>query len=229
MRSTLGSCSAHLSGWNVRLLNSPADGASRGGDWCDAFAIGPDYVAISIGDVSGHGEAVADTMNVVRSAVAGSIYEGFTPSTALCTANTVAHDWGDGAIATAAVGAFNRRLHTLTFSNAGHPPPLIVTATGEGFLSPPVGDLPLGIFRKYRSADYVVAVPEGALIVFYTDGVVEHRLDILRGEQELVEICRDVRGLAVPDAAQEIAHRIFKNGRGRDDAAILTLRCECDR
>lgn len=229
MRTTLDSCSDELAGWNVNLLNSPANGARCGGDWCDAFALGPDHVAISIGDVSGHGEAVAEAMDVVRSAVAGSIYEGFTPSTTLCTANTAAHDWGDGTIATATVGTFNRRLHTLTFSNAGHPPPLIVTATGEGFLSPPVGDLPLGIFRKYRSADYVVAVPEGALIVFYTDGVVEHRRDILRGERELVEICRDVRGLAVPDAAAEIAHRIFKKGRGHDDAAIVTLRCECDR
>ena len=227
MRTTLGSGFEELAGWNVNLLNSPAGGAPCGGDWCDAFAIGPECIAVSIGDVAGHGKAVAKTMNAMRSAVAGEIREGFTPSDALRSANTVAYACGDGTIVTAMVGVFNRRLQTLAFSNAGHPPPLIVTATGEGFLSPPVGDLPLGIFRKYRSADYVVAVPEEALIVFYTDGVVEHRRNILRGERELVEASRAVRDLAVPDAAWAIADRVFKKGRGHDDAAIVTLRCDC--
>lgn len=86
---------------------------------------------------------------------------------------------------------------------------------------------PLGVFRRYRSADYVVAVPEQSLIVFYTDGIVEHQRDILRGERELVAICRDVRGLGVSDAALAIADRVFELGRGHDDAAIVALRCDC--
>lgn len=227
MPTTLDSRFEELAGCNVNLLNSPAGGVPYGGDWCDAFAIGSECIAISIGDVAGHGESAAETMSVMRSAVARGIYEGFTPSDTLSTANSVAYACGGGAIVTAMVGVFNRRRQTLSFSNAGHPPPLVVTASGEGFLLPPVGDLPLGVCPRYRSADYVVAVPEQSLIVFYTDGIVEHQRNILRGERELVAICRDVRGLGVSDAALAIADRVFKMGRGHDDAAIVTLRCDC--
>lgn len=210
----------------MNLFNSPAGGVPYGGDWCDAFPIGPECIAISIGDVAGHGEPAAQTMRLLRSAVAGTMYAGFTPSDALYAANSVAYASAGGVIVTAMVGVFNLRRHTLTFASAGHPAPLLTTANAAGFLLSPVVDLPLGIFPKYGFADHVVAVPEQSLIVFYTDGIVEHNRDILRGEMELVAISRAVHGLGVSDAALAIADRVFRLGRGLDDAAIVTLRCD---
>lgn len=213
-------------GWLVNLLNSPADGARCGGDWCDAFAIARDCVAVSIGDVSGHGEAAAETMRVMRLAVASAIYQGVSPSSVLSVANTAAHACGDEIIVTATVAVLDRRRLTLTFANAGHPPPLMITSAGDGFLSSDVCDLPLGVLRRYRASDYVVALPKEAMLVFYTDGIVEHRRDYLRGERELIDACRAVYELPAGDAAYAIAQRIFQDGRGHDDASILTLRSE---
>jgi serine phosphatase RsbU (regulator of sigma subunit) len=210
--------------WNVNLLNLPADGARRGGDWCDTFPISDEAVALTIGDVSGHGELVAETMETLRSAVFLAMRDTADPSKVLSIANTVAYSRGDGVIVTAIVAILNRRLRTLTFANAGHPAPFIMTAAAHGFLGRMIGDLPLGIVPNHCAADYVVALPADVQIVLYTDGVTEHNRDVLLGTRELVDACRAVYDYPVPNAACAIAWRVFQKVRGHDDAAVAVLR-----
>jgi serine phosphatase RsbU (regulator of sigma subunit) len=208
----------------VNLWNAPAGGALLGGDWCEAFALSNESIAISIGDVSGHGEAAAESMATIRSAMFWAMNDNPDPSRVLSAVNAVAYGMGDGLIVTAIAAIVDRRHHTLTFANAGHPPPLVMTADGHGFLSHVVGDLPLGVFARHRCADFVVAVPDDALIVFYTDGITEHERDILRGEEQLVDACRFVYDLPVRDVARSIAREVLKAERGEDDAAVLAVR-----
>jgi serine phosphatase RsbU (regulator of sigma subunit) len=207
----------------VNLWSSPADGALRGGDWCEAFALSNDTVALTIGDVCGHGEAAADTMEAMRTGVFRAIHDYRTPSQVLAAANTIAYANGE-VIVTAISALLDRRRQTLTFANAGHPPPLVMTSDGHGFVAQIVGDLPLGIFPRHRSSDFAIAIPDDALIVFYTDGITEHDRDIFRGEEELIEACRSVFDLPIEDAARAIARKILRKGRGRDDAAVLAVR-----
>jgi serine phosphatase RsbU (regulator of sigma subunit) len=210
--------------WNVSLLNSPAGSARHGGDWCEALAISEDAIALTIGDVTGHGEPAAETMDIMRATVLSSILENPHPSKVLSAANTVAYSRDSGVIVTAIVAVLNWRLRTLTFANAGHPPPFVMTSSLHGFLTHGVGDLPLGAFPKHHAADYAVALPADALIVLYTDGVTEHERDLLRGERELAEACRAVYDTRVPDLASAIAERVFQRSRGHDDAAVAALR-----
>jgi serine phosphatase RsbU (regulator of sigma subunit) len=205
-------------------LNSPAGNARYGGDWCDALALSEDAIALTIGDVSGHGESAAETMEIVRAAVLSSIQKNPHPSEVLSVANAVAYSRRRDLIVTAIVAVLNWRLRTFTFANAGHPAPLMMTPSLHGFLAPTVGDLPLGVFPKHRAADYVVALPAGALIVLYTDGVIEHERDLLRGERDLVEACRALYDVPAPDLATAIAEHVFQNCRGHDDAAVTALR-----
>jgi serine phosphatase RsbU (regulator of sigma subunit) len=208
----------------VNLWSSPADGALRGGDWCEAFPLPDGAVALTVGDVCGHGESAADLMGAMRTGVFRAIHEHRTPSQVLSAANTIAYANGRGVIVTAISAILDRRRRTLTFANAGHPPPLVMTREGESFIENVVGDLPLGVFLRHRSADYAIAIPDDALIVFYTDGITEHDRDIFRGEEELIEACRSAYDLPIEDAARTIARKILGKERGRDDAAVLAVR-----
>ncbi|MGD0471895.1 MAG: PP2C family protein-serine/threonine phosphatase [Candidatus Velthaea sp.] len=210
---------ASLTAWN-----SPIGGAQSGGDWCEAFALSEHVMALTIGDVSGHGESVAEAMAVMRAAALRAIGEIRIPSDVLAVLNDVAYTCVNGVIATAIVAVLDRRFGTLAFANAGHPPPLVLTADGHAFLHQPPADLPLGIFSSYLGADYVVALPADALVVFYTDGITEHQRDPVRGEADLVEAVRVVHGLPELNAARAIARRVFRTRRGGDDAAALALR-----
>jgi serine phosphatase RsbU (regulator of sigma subunit) len=208
----------------VNLWSSPADGALRGGDWCEAFPLTNESVALTIGDVCGHGEAAADLMEAMRTGVFRAIHEYRTPSQVLSAANTIAYANGRGVIVTAISAILDRRRRTLTFANAGHPPPLVMTRNAHAFVADVVGDLPLGIFGRHRSADYAIAIPDDALIVFYTDGITEHDRDIFKGEEELIEACRLAYDLPIEDAARSIARKILRKERGQDDAAVLAVR-----
>jgi serine phosphatase RsbU (regulator of sigma subunit) len=215
---------AHASRWN-----SPSGYARVGGDWCDIVSVSDDVLALTIGDVSGHGEPASETMELLRAVVVEAVRETRIPSQILAKANSLAYARADGLIATAIVAFLDRRRRTFTFANAGHPAPLLVTGTGPAFLTKSPGDLPLGIFPWHRSAAYVIPLPADALITLYTDGVIEHKRDLIHGELELARACRRVHERMESDAARSIAERVFRNGRGTDDAAVVAVRTAPDR
>jgi serine phosphatase RsbU (regulator of sigma subunit) len=208
----------------VTAWSRSAGGARAGGDWCDAVAISEDIIAVTVGDVSGHGAPVAKTMAAMRASVLGTINDTPVPSEVLVLANEAAFNHGDGTIVTAIVAFVNCRQRTLAFANAGHPPPLLLTVDGEAFLEHAPADLPIGIFATYRAADYVIALPAGAMLVFYTDGITEHERDLIRGEVELAEAARWVFERPELDAAQAIARRLVGKHPVLDDAATIVLR-----
>ncbi len=210
--------------WNFSLTNSPAGRARRGGDWSDAVAISEDAFALTIGDVTGHGETAFGTMEIVRASVLRGIHANADPSEILSAANSVAYSIRGGVIVTAIVAIVNRRLRTLTFANAGHPAPLMMTPILHGFLTHVKADLPLGIWPTHSATSYVVTLPDDSLFVLYTDGITEHKRDSVRGERELVAACRAAYDWPAPDLAASIARRVFHSGRGHDDAAVTALR-----
>jgi serine phosphatase RsbU (regulator of sigma subunit) len=203
---------------------SPADDAEHGGDWCEIVAFGERTVALTIGDVSGHGEAAAGTMAIVRDAVLDALTQSRVPSAILAIANDIAYGIGEGVIVTAIVAVVDYEHQTITFANAGHPPPLLSVGDVQAFLTHAPADLPLGIFPRHTAADYVVELPNDALLVFYTDGITEHDRDPIRGESELAGAARWVYDRHDDDAARAVAEHVFQFGRGDDDAAALTIR-----
>jgi len=211
----------HISAWI-----SPADDALAGGDWCEAITVSEEVVALTVGDVAGHGSAVQHIMAAVRDALIRAVAATTEPAAVLQIANKTAVRFfeGDGAIVTAIVAFLNHRTHTLTFANAGHPPPLMMTHDRASYLSQRPADLPLGIYGYHHAASYVVALPLDAVVLFYTDGITEHDRDPIRGEIELAEAARLTYDQPAIDLAHAVAQQVLARGRGSDDAAILALR-----
>jgi len=160
----------------------------------------------------------------MRAAVLRAVERLRVPSEILAVANRAAIDTADDVIVTSIVAILNLPFHTLTFANAGHPPPLLLGGGRQAFLEHPPADVPLGVFAAYAAADYVVALPRDALLVLYTDGITEHNRDPIRGEIELAGAVGRVYDRRIDDIARAIAMDVFRTGRGHDDAAIMALR-----
>jgi serine phosphatase RsbU (regulator of sigma subunit) len=209
----------------VTIWSGPSGRAQAGGDWSAALDLPDGAIALTIGDVSGHGAPVAGAMAAARAAVLGAAGESRVPSNVLAAVNNLACSYGDaGTMVTSIFAVLDRRRGTLSFANAGHPPPLVLTATSHAFLHQAPADLPLGVFRNYRAADYVIALPVDSLVLLYTDGITEHRRDPVGGELELVEAARAVYHRPELNAARAIARRVFMTSRGEDDAAAIGIR-----
>jgi serine phosphatase RsbU (regulator of sigma subunit) len=212
----------------ITRWNSPAGNARAGGDWCDALHVSADVLALTVGDVSGHGEAASGTMHYLRSAIVKAIREGRNPSQALCIANDLAYARSGGVIVTAIVGVLDRRKRTFSYANAGHPPPILLFEREHRFLKQACADFPLGIFPHHHCADHIERVADDALLVLYTDGITEHARDLLLGELELAESSRLAYDEPKSETARNIAERVLRELRGDDDAAVLTVRTRID-
>jgi len=211
-----------FNGVRLSTRSTPAQYAARGGDWCETFVLSDDIVALSIGDVCGHGAEAFPAMTAIRRAVREAAFRGLDPARTLATANRFVCDLDPDLHATAFFAWLDTHRGVVTFANSGHPPPLLVAPSGSRFLTYAVADLPLGIESVLAPELRVASMPGGSLLVLYTDGVTEHERRPLRGEAQL----RDAADLAYKYSVSQVASAIealmFLTPANRDDASILT-------
>jgi serine phosphatase RsbU (regulator of sigma subunit) len=200
----------------------PAMLGAYGGDWCETFIVSEDVIALSIGDVCGHGIEKFDTMFSLRKAIHDAVGHGLDPAQALAEANRFLRRYDPEEYATALFALLNIRSRSLVFANAGHPPPLVTGPGGTSFLEFPNADFPLGLEANMVPVLHVVSVPEETLLIFYTDGVSEHARKPLDGARELHDAAIFAYNFSVLPTAAVIEKRMCLTGSNHDDAAILT-------
>jgi serine phosphatase RsbU (regulator of sigma subunit) len=211
----------------VRYLPA-AEHAQVGGDWHDAFLTATGTACLVIGDVTGHDQNAAAAMGQVRNLLRGIGYSlEVSPAAALAALDRAMRDLGVGALATGVLatvepldGSEDWRLR---WSNAGHPPPLVVSPDGSFELLRTTPDLLLGLEAEFVRADHVHGLPPGATVLLYTDGLVERRGASL--DDGLEWLAETVSGLADRSPAQ-VCDAVLQlvAGHAEDDVAVLAVR-----
>ena len=179
-----------------------------GGDWYDAAPLpDPDgrtsrILAISVGDVVGHNLAAATVMGQVRSMLRQSAWDhpGEPPSQTLGAFECAAAGLGMHATGTALLGHLRSNLDrgwSMTWTNAGHPPPVLLTPDG-GTTVLDGHDVLFGFpsLRTWPRHDLRRDVEPGSTLFLYTDGLVERRgSDLDTGTDRLVQLLDGSRAL----------------------------------
>ncbi len=195
------------------------DGVDIGGDWYDVVDVGQGHVLLVVGDVSGRGLRAASVMASLRYAIRAFASQGDAPEAILFKLSRLIDGGRDALFATVLCGLVNVAERRVTFANAGHPNPLLVTgATGEfvaTHVSPPIG------VAESAGVATDVTVPPGGVLVAYTDGLHERR-----GENPDVSLAR-LRDAALghgtlDDLLDGLLHELTPDG-GHDDTAILAV------
>jgi len=202
----------------------PGAGESEvGGDWYDAFPLPNGRIALSVGDVVGHGLEAAVIMGQLRQTIRAGALTGANPSDVLTMTNHVLrHSHGTGAMATVVYGVLDPIAMRFTYANAGHPAPL-VCRPGHEIERLGSGALPLGADAQVVPPLRSVDVPPGALLLLYTDGLIEMTRNVREGEEALTAAVQAECEEPSADAAQSILNRMLRGAAPRDDIAIITL------
>ncbi|MBW0118029.1 SpoIIE family protein phosphatase [Pseudonocardia abyssalis] len=170
-----------------------AAGLAVGGDWFDAFPLPGGDLAVGVGDVAGHDLPAAATMGQLRSMLRALADADHPPSTAVAALDRVATRLAVTRFTTLVHGHVVQRAGEAVFrwSNAGHPPPVVVSAAGEpAFLTGDVG-IVLGVAPDTVRRDSEIVLPPGSTLLLYTDGLVERRRDPDgRANADLLELVR---------------------------------------
>jgi serine phosphatase RsbU (regulator of sigma subunit) len=218
----LASMSWMVHGVRLSTRITAAQRARRGGDWCEAFAVSDEIMALSIGDVCGHGEAKFTAMVATRQAIRDAALRGLDPGQTLVAGHRFLRAYDPDEYATALFALLNLRERTLAFANAGHPPPLMASPREASYLEYVDRDLPLGIEELFNPTLREIDVPAATLLVFYTDGVTEHQRKPIEGASELREAAIFATKFSLMGTASVIEKQMSLTGSNRDDAAILT-------
>ncbi|MFF4764513.1 PP2C family protein-serine/threonine phosphatase [Streptomyces sp. NPDC001292] len=208
----------------VRYLPA-AKGLNVCGDWYDVVDL-PDGFSVAVGDVVGHGLEAAAVMGMLRSALSAAIRALREPARAMEVLGLYARSV-EGALATTAIKAVvDTHRHHITYSSAGHPPPVLTRADGTFVLldqatDPPLGARPQHVPRPQAALPYT----PGDTLVLYTDGLIErHGEDIDAGLHRLTDILTANPRLDPEPLADTLLARFGVSGGGDDDIALIVVR-----
>jgi serine phosphatase RsbU (regulator of sigma subunit) len=102
---------------------------AAGGDWFDAVPIGRGRVALSVGDVVGHGAEATAAMGQLRIVLAEALMDGVPPTEALARLNRYAIRVPDTRAATTCLAVVDPTVGEIQYGAFGHPAPLVI---GQG-------------------------------------------------------------------------------------------------
>ncbi len=210
----------------------PAATTARiGGDWYDAFVVRDGTTCLVIGDVTGHDLRAAVEMAQLRNVLRGGAHAVVQPPAAILSSfDWAVHDLGIGATCTGVLAKVEqpsdlaaRGRHRLRWSNAGHPPPLLVRADGQVELLRRPADLLLGMRRDTVRRDHTVDLTPGSTVLLYTDGLVERRGESLAvGLERLRTTVEGIAHLPLDELCDRLVADLAADSL--DDVALLAVR-----
>ena len=202
----------------------PAENGGVSGDWYDVFTLPSGWLCVVIGDVVGRGLVAADVMGRLRSVLRGYALLGGDPAEVLGRLDQQVQHFDPEAMATVLLAMFEPSFGRLHLSSAGHPPPVLALPGQPAVLLDVPSDHPVGVPGGLRRRATTINVPPGALLCFYTDGLVESRNTSLN--VGLDRLCGSVVAGPVDSVCAEIMARLVGDDPAGDDVAILVLRLQ---
>ncbi len=213
----------HLNGFSLANAWQPARGVS--GDYLAAFKLDDSRAALCVADVAGKGFPAALLMSNMQATLKSLSAEGMSPSE-LCSklnklmcGNTPLRKF-----ITCFYSELDIATHKLTFTNAGHNPPMLVRRGGECIRLEEGGRV-IGAFCDSTFTEREVQLYEGDKLLLFTDGVTEARNAEGEefGDHRLLECLRSYAGRNAAELRMLILDAVtdFCDGNFDDDATLM--------
>jgi sigma-B regulation protein RsbU (phosphoserine phosphatase) len=229
---------------SLELYGYCAPARTVSGDYYDFVPLGPDHLALAVGDISGKGISAALLMATIHSAVrayslerapmmatAGVGHGGsfvlskadepspmeISPSL-LCTMlnRQVYHSTALEKYATLFLGVYDGNSHKLTYCNAGHLPPVILAADGT-LKRLEIGGSVVGLIDGLTYNEAEVTLHAGDIFVAYSDGITEPENEFGEfGEERLLQVVRENHQLPLQRVA-DLAVSAVKDWIGAEE------------
>jgi anti-sigma regulatory factor (Ser/Thr protein kinase) len=191
-----------------------------GGDFYDAFELPDGRVALTIGDVTGHGLEAAVIMGEIRQALRAASFESADPSAILDRASRLLIASGRTVFVTAIFGVLDPVTGRFAYATAGHPPPLL--DDGRELRRLTASGLPIGL-RDDEGVDFAMRLRAPCTLVMFTDGLMEFARDLDDGERRIEDAIRTLARERIDHLAGALMKAVLGEDEPTDDIAILTV------
>ncbi|MGB2645263.1 MAG: SpoIIE family protein phosphatase [Candidatus Acidiferrum sp.] len=146
------------------------------GDYYDFIQLSPTHLAIALADISGKGISAALLMASLQAALRSQLLavgsEKMSTAELVAILNThMVRNTADDRFATFFIAIYDSATRTLRYTNAGHLPGFLIQNGTSKHLDK--GGMVLGVVEDYVYEEDSVLVPPNAILVQYSDGLVE--------------------------------------------------------
>jgi sigma-B regulation protein RsbU (phosphoserine phosphatase) len=226
-RSLLPAHAPDLPGIQLAAFTRPAH--IIGGDYFDFVGYQAGDVGWVVGDVAGHGVAASLHMAGLQALCRAIIPSSAGPAAAAeQIQRQFVHNSRYTTFVSLFLAVFDPSSRTLTYANAGHNPPLLLSADGHSEVSlrwlHPTGAA-IGLIEEGTYTEERVVLRQGDLVVMYTDGVVEATDPEGRPFEaaRLADVVGGVRQAPAGDVVRAITQALEDHLAGADPADDITL------
>jgi sigma-B regulation protein RsbU (phosphoserine phosphatase) len=214
-----------IPGFELSAINLPSEEVS--GDYYDVISITGGQYGIVIADVFGKGIPASLVMASFRASLLAEIRNNYEITTILAKVNRLIWESVEPErCVTACYGVLDAVAGVLTYSNAGHLYPLVISKLETKRLTE--GGMLLGAIEATTYAEERVHLAPGDLLLFFTDGLTEaeNKYGEAFGEERLIETARSALDLGCSDIVKRIHGEIwqFSDGKLIDDFTLLVIK-----
>ena len=220
-RSLLPSALPVVEGVEVAARYVPGAG-QVGGDWYDVFPLPWGELGVVVGDVAGSGLGSAVVMGRMRSALRAYALEFPDPADVVRKLDQKMQYFEGEVMATVSYAQLDPASGRLRISSAGHFPPVIAAPGRHGVLAEIAVDAPIGVADAFRRQVTTLALVSGAVLCFFTDGLVERRNKPL--DDYITLLCETVLPAPPESVCASVMGALVGSGHSGDDIALLILR-----
>jgi PAS domain S-box-containing protein len=194
-----------------------------GGDWFDAVQLPDGRTLLSVGDVAGHGTTASTIAGRLRHAIRDFAIDGDDPAVILHSVNRILRHELTDIYATALVAFVDANVSSLTYANAGHPPPLLADKPSMPAIELSTGGLLLGVNDDLHLSVSQVSLAADSIIALYTDGLIEFERDLSGAQARLREAVGNLVHNTAPRPAVVVRNAVLAGAATVDDAALLIV------
>ncbi len=210
---------------NIDIFADMTPAKMVGGDFYDFFRITDTEIGVVIGDVSGKGVPAALFMSMTKMLIEMPLMSGKTTAEALTFANKYlcGHNNADMFV-TVFAAVYDTQSHRLTYSNAGHNPPLIFRDGKFSFLKSSHG-LMMGSLDFIVYKEEQMSLNENEMFFLYTDGVTEanNQEQTLFGEERLMEVLNRNTALKAKEIIDTVKKSVYAFSDGMEQFDDMTM------
>lgn len=214
-----------IDGVELAARYAPAEvGVDVGGDWYDAFRLVDGRIALTIGDVAGHGLDAAALMGQLRNAARAYAVDTPDPGALVTKLNRLLFETSHALLATTVFAVLDPAADVLQWANAGHPPPVVIDSEGTARFLEHVHGPPLGTDAGLSFETSRCPV-DGDTLLLYTDGLIEQRRrSIGEGLASLLRVAGSACLTDVERCCDDIAAGTLAQREREDDMCVLVAR-----
>jgi sigma-B regulation protein RsbU (phosphoserine phosphatase) len=197
-----------------------------GGDWYDVFTLPSGELCVVIGDVAGSGLPAAVIMGRMRSALRAYALETRDPGEVLDRLDRKMQHFEPDAMATVLYAVIDPGLEQMKVCLAGHFAPVIAYPGQPAELASVATGVIIGFADRVGRPVTTVPIPPGALLCFYTDGLIERPGEVI--DDGLTRLCQAVTAQSPEAVCAAVMRALVGSGPARDDIALLMVRRQAD-